>query len=225
MNDIQLLAEIVRRQKALDKRISRLETLEFSSYIGGWVEIETITANAPLWSFVFEDIPQTFLHLALLISARLNGQGCGAMKMILNGDDEESYWFNTHSLGGDVGACTHSCFEIFGIGEFEAYIHIGDIPGDSVTHEEIFADLFNSETLWLLDYRCDEKRKSCHWDNETVCPEAGEIPAAKFRQLGGGFWHELDAIEEIEIYIGGAATFAQNSKMSLYGIGGDFKCF
>jgi len=224
MSYMKLLSEMVRQNKLLEKRVARLETLEFTSFVGGWVEIETITVDAPTNNIVFGDIPQIFLHLAFIISARQNGQGCGYMRMIFNEDDEEDYWYNSHSLDGDTGACTHSCTVFFGVDEYADCIFIGNIPGVSVTHEEIFADLFNSETLWIPDYRCDQKKKTCHWDNEALCPEAGEVPAAKFRQLGGGFWHQKAPIDEIEIFLPGAAQFAQNSKFSLYGIGGTFEC-
>ena len=224
--ELKLLAEIRRQQKLLDKRIARLETLEFSSYVGGWVEIETITTTIPpVSSVTFSNIPQIYLHLVMIISARTYNLQCSPMKIFFNDDEDDVYWHNDHWLGGDVGACTHVCTETFGVADWASYIRIGTIPGVSITHPDIFNDLYNSETLWIPDYRCTYKRKSCHWDNETCCAEAEEIQPTKFRELGGGFWHKIAAINEIEVALIGAGNFAQNSKFSLYGIGGTFECF
>jgi|GEM_PF-5037766 len=218
------------RIDAIDKRVKRLETLEFASVAvggaGGLTEIETITIEVPASSFVFDDIPQTFLHLLLIISARSHSMTMqGPMRMIFNEDDTANYWYDKHWFGGDTGACAHTCIALFGAAEFANYIGIGDVPGLSFGGAGVWANLFNSQTLWIPDYRCHYKTKSCHWDNEYVMADGEEMNPAKFRQVGGGFWHDTDTIVEIEISAGGAATFAKNSKISLYGIGGEFECF
>lgn len=226
MSETKLLAEIIRRQKALDKRIARLETLEFTSYVGGWVEIETITVDTPVLIITFSDIPQIFLHLAVIISTRChNSTGHAPIRMTFNDDDTENYWYNKHWLYGDTGACLHRCIALFGTAEFANYIAIGDMPGLSFGGGEMYEKLFNSQNLWIPDYRCDEKKVSCHWDNEYVEAPGDEIGPYKYRQLGGGYWQGEAEITKIDFEIGGAATFAQNSKISLYGIGGTFECF
>ena len=227
MNDIKLLAEIIRRQKIIDKRIERLETLEFTSYADGWVEIETITVSAVAGvpSVTFLSIPQIYLHLAMIISARTTADVCSAMKIFFNGDEGDNYWYNIHQLDGTTGACTHGCTVVFGTASFAAYIGLGRIPGESYGFPELFSDIYNSENVWIPDYRCTYKKKSCHWDSETLCADSEEISANKFRELGGGFWHSVVAINEIELAIVGAGNFAKNSKFSLYGIGGTFECF
>ena len=223
MSEIKLLAEIVRRQEALDKRIARLETLEFTSFVGGWVEIETITINVPTNIFTFSDIPQHFLHLALIISCRSdNSTGSSSLQMTFNDDDAANYWYNKHWFFGDTGACLHSCIALFGTLEFANYIDIGNIPGPPLGVGAMYDLLFNSENLWIPDYRCDKKKTSCHWDNEYVEAPGDEVGPYKFRQVGGGYWHDTDAITKIDIL---SANFAKNSKISLYGIGGTFECY
>ncbi len=223
--ELKLLAEIRRQQKLLDKRIARLETLEFTSYVGGWEEIETITADAAIGIITFSDIPQIFLHLALILSVRShNVTGSGNMQMTFNDDDAANYWYNKHWFYGDTGACLHRCISLFGTAEFANYIDLGDFPGLSFGGGAMYEDLFCSQNLWIPDYRCDEKKKSCHWDNEYVEAPGDEIGPYKYRQAGGGYWHDTDAITKIDILAPGAATFAQNSKISLYGIGGTFEC-
>jgi len=146
MSFMKLLSEMVRQQKLLDKRVARLETLEFTSFVGGWVEIETITvsAGAGVPSVTFQNIPQIYLHLAMIISARTYNLQCSPMKMVFNDDDDDNYWYNIHWLGGDIGACTHSCQETFGVADWADYIHLGHVPGVSFAHPDIFNDLFNS---------------------------------------------------------------------------------
>lgn len=226
--ELKLLAETRRQQKLLDKRIARLETLEFGSLAGGcWTEIETITvpAGAGVPNVNFQGIPQIYLHLAMIISARTSANVCSSIKVFFNSDEGENYWYNIHRLNGATGAPTHSCSVVFGIAAFASYIGLGRIPGASFGFPELFSDIYNSENLWIPDYRCPYKKKSCHWDNETLCADAEEISADKFRELGGGFWHSVVAINEIDVSIVGAGNFTQNSKFSLYGIGGTYECF
>ena len=68
----KMLGSIVKRNEDLEKRVARLETLEFAALGGGgWYEVGTITAPAAgLNTFSFTGIPQTFLHLVLLTSLR-----------------------------------------------------------------------------------------------------------------------------------------------------------
>jgi len=228
MSFMKLLSEMVRKHNQLDKRVARLETLEFTSYVGGWVEIETITVDtaATIGIITFSDIPQIFLHLAVIISARCdNSTGAAIVRMTFNDDDGANYWYDKHWFYGDTGACVHRCIALFGTLEFANYIDIGDIPGIPFGVGAMYEDLFCSQNLWIPDYRCDEKKTSCHWDNEYVEAPGDEVGPFKYRQFGGGFWHDTDPITKIDFDIPGAGTYAQNSKISLYGIGGTFECY
>lgn len=214
MSEIKLLAEMVRRQKELDKRVARLETLEFSSYVGGWVEIETVTVNTTVNSISILNIPQIFLHLFLMINGRTDQVPCGLLSMRMNNDSGNNYW---HHRGQAGGSCVLGCGTSFTA--LTDRIAMGNHPGTSYSLDPLFDEIFGVCTVWIPDYRNQYKHKSVLFDNYWVCADAEEISASIMRAWGGGTWHSNAVITRLDLPV----RFIKNSKITLYGIGGTFE--
>ena len=221
------LAEMAQKIVDQGKRIARLETLEFGSASGGggtWVEIETITVNAPITTFSFLNIPQTFLHLAMIFSLRGTGsEWFFATYMRLNNDATDHYWYQVcYCQKGTGPDCVWSCENGFPTKESAWEVFFVPELGDELLNDP---DCFLAGHFWLPDYRNQYKKKSALWDALGTGAASGEITRQIFRADGGGVWHDLDPVTRIDVFCVAPKSFAKNSKVSLYGIQGTFEEF
>lgn len=222
---IDLDAQFAGRIDAIDARVKRLETLEFASVAGGagaWVEIETITIDAPATTFSFLNIPQTYLHLAMILSLRGTGLSWWrAVYMRLNNNSDDRYWYHTcYCQKGTPAECVWSCDSSFPTKTDAWKLFFVPDLGDEEGNDP---DCFSAGHLWIPDYRNQYKKKSAVWDSLGTAAVVDEITRQIYRAEGGGVWHDFDPITRIDVYA--TVNFERNSKVSLYGIQGTFEEF
>jgi len=212
----KMLGNIVKRYEDMEKRVARLETLEYSSFLaGGWVEIETVTVNASVNLITINNIPDDFLHLFVMINSRTDSTMCDGLTMIINNDAGNSYWYHR---GYACDACTLACLTSFT--GLATSINMGSKPGASFAGTPLYNDIFGVCTIWIPDYRCIYKHKSVLFDNYWPCADGDEINPIICRTWGGGTWHSNAAITRLDFPV----RFIKNSKISVYGIGGTYEC-
>jgi len=225
---LDLDAQFAGRIDAIDKRVKRLETLEFASFAtGGWIEIETQTKDDDIeTSFSFLNIPQNYLHLALLFSVR-SAVGTGGLQQLIcriNNDSTDHYWSIIDQLyiTASGGACNRLCPGY--IPDKISYWYCFQIPAPGLDDGND-PDCFKTAHMWIPDYRNQYKKKTAVWDNYFNKAEAAATVRALWREEGGGTWHDMSPITRLDFRTPGLVAFLRNSKISLYGMGGTFEEF
>lgn len=210
---LDLDAQFAGRIDAIDKRVKRLETLEFTTFdSGGLTEIETVTVNAAV-DLITILIPDLFLHLFVMINGRTDSVPCDLLSMRMNNDSGNNYW---HHRGQAGGGCVLQCGTSFAA--LTDRIAMGNKPGPSWVGTELYDDIFGVCTIWIPDYHNQYKHKSVLFDNYWVCADAEGINPIIMRAWGGGTWHSNAVITRLDFPV----RFVKNSKISVYGIGGTF---
>ena len=219
------------RIAAIDKRVKRLETLEFASVavggVGGLIEIETQTKSDDIeTSFSFIDIPQIYLHLMVIFSVRSASGLAGLQQLIcrINNDSGDHYWSIIDQLyiTASGGACNRLCPGY--IPAKISYWYCFQIPAPGLDDGND-PDCFNTAHMLISDYRNQYKKKTAVWDNYFNKAEAAATVRALWREEGGGTWHDMSPITRIDFRTPGLVAFLRNSKISLYGIDGTFEEF
>jgi len=224
----KMLGNIVKRNEDLEKRVARLETLEFTSYTGGggWHEIETLTkADSTELTFSFQNIPQIYLHLALIVSVQaINETAYGIIQLLMriNNDSSNLYWYIVDQLNitGPPYVCNRSCWAAFPTKV--SFWLVCQVPaaGDGESNDP---NCFNAAHIWVPDYRNQYKKRSGVWDNYTNEAKSGEAVRRLWREQGGGTYHDTTAVSRLDFWLSSNDPFAKNSKISLYGIQGTFE--
>jgi len=226
---LKLLGNLLKRYEDVEKRVARLETLEFTSIFtgGGWVEIETITMpNSTTNIFTFDNIPQTFLHLALIICTRgaVGNEGIDYILCRVNNDADSRYWSIMEWIYMTaVTGCNQSCTAYFPTKSAFWYAYLQPNPGYEASNDP---NTFCAAHMWIPNYRNQYIKKQFVLDFYTP-KAAGEwlsVPTDReiIRGQSGGTYHEIDPITRLDFRTSGLRNFAKNSTISLYGIGGTF---
>ena len=167
-------------------------------YGGSFESIQTITVGATAVSSVtFSNIPQTYNHLQIRISARGN-----------SGTADWGY-FRANA------AATGSSHYLVGTGTTtvaSAYVNSGQpltltFPGSTAA-----ANIFSGNIIDILDYKNTNKNKTGRILGGTETGSSGRC------ELNSYLFSSTNAITSIEIVGWAVGSFVQNSTFALYGI-------
>lgn len=219
---LKLLSEITKRMSVLDKRIARLETLEYSSVTGGaggifCIETIKLTTPEPVITFPSAGtLPQDYWHLWLWYSAKCPNDTpiWGFQPFMRFNDDEEYTSYRSYknvwkcyagetietSVGGDGMYTKIDLMQVAGSNDSEPYLRSGC-------------------EVNIYDYRATDMYKAVTWKGWSHGPTYSELTFDKaFKAFGGGLWNSLNAITKITIHAAGAETFAAGSVFTLMGV-------
>ncbi len=155
-------------------------------------------------TITFSNIPQTYKHLQIRLSAREEGAASNAAQQMafrFNGDSGDNY--SLHRLFGN-GATVSSDSYTSSI----TSIRVAGLSGGSTT-----ANVFSGGIVDVLDYFNTNKRK-------TVRSLAGADlnDTNGFIFFSSGCWENTAAITSLTITATSGANFAANSMFALYGV-------
>lgn len=207
------MADLARRITDHEKRVKRLETLEFSTiaFGGCFALIETILLDAPTSPVTFSAIPQTYRHLLLI----LNWQSTGVPVFIrFNADGGANY---------DWGGARHGLQDA-GSPAYVAYYHAAGYQGEPTTSMRAGGGMdaeFGVGQILFGDYSATDKNKSMLSHMPLRVFGEGEAPSLWMVEQEWGAWDNTDALTQIDLYDyvpGGGGAFATGSRFSLYGL-------
>jgi hypothetical protein len=147
-------------------------------------------------SITFSNIPQTYRHLQIRGSIR--GGNESGMSAAFNGSTG-----NGHTLFG-ANAARGSFVE-------SGVIPIGGTPNSANT-----SSVFGALVCDILDYSVTTKNKTTRSFYGTAMNVSGNT----YVMFSSGLWASTSAITSIVLTLSGSGSFAENSRLSLYGIRG-----
>ena len=168
---------------------------------GAYDALSTVTLTSTTANVVFAGIPRGYKHLQIRLSARNNfaGSGGGISALLrFNSDTSSSYTF--HRLVGDGASATA------GAATGLTYTQIGYMSRNGDTSN------YSASVVDILDYSSTTKLKTLR----TL--SGGDYNGSGYVQLWSGLWQKTDAVNAIEIYPDGAASWLSGTTISLYGI-------
>lgn len=199
---------------ALDDRVERLEKLEFSSsYFGCGVLIEDILLGADASPVTFDNIPQNYRHLQLI----LNYQSGGVPAYVrFNADSGSNY---------DYGGVRHGVQDS-GSPVYVAYWYRPgssppSTPDTSWRAGGGMEDRFGVGYMYFGDYTADDKNKTGISHMPVRIFGEAEAPSLWMIEHHWCNWLVNDAITRIDVYSyipGGGGSFITGSRFSLYGM-------
>jgi hypothetical protein len=190
----------------LDRRVSRLETLEAAGGGGGGDLFLIETVNLTVQGNIqITNIPSTAKHLFYTGFVRGNGQNCA---IIMNGA--------AHALDL-TNLATYPCVSFAGQATFiNNLVVLGGISFSAVgTPDDSFASLWG----WIPDIQdTSNKTGACGWTGAFLRDDVIQHNLADYR--GGGNWDSAAAITQIDLFHSGAggALFEAGSRFTLYGL-------
>lgn len=210
-----------RNIRDLDDRVTRLETLESAGARGGggFELIEEIVLDNNVTSLVqFADIPQTYQHLWLLISAR-----------VYDSDVLAPLWM---TFNGDTGALKYEWMYrylavIIADFAYDNHLEVGRITGQP-NGETSLVDSFTTITLCFPHYHISSpsdpggKWKTVSYHGGGYADSDEDEEAAFWMDFkGSGIYRDTDAVVSIEFRPANGVfyNFESGSKFSLYGTG------
>lgn len=216
----------------LDRRISRLETLEDAGGASGgfWTLLEEfiLTDNTET-TIIFDNINQNYSTLAFIISARWYNGGVGRAPLRMRWNDI----IINPDIFSNPGAYAWRTSEN-GVDNFEFssdYIQLGNIGSRYIAGSQAtWTDIFTSMVAYIPDYSRDDKIKPIIWHAGGYATSFGAAPAFWINGRGMGqfdirgaedFEARNDPLTKITLagYGGVGTLFQTGSKFSMYGIG------
>lgn len=170
---------------------------------GDFESIATVTvgsggaANAD-----FQDIPATYQHLQLRITARTERTNAfDGLHIRANNDSTGNYPFHyLYGTGASVTASGSTASTSFGL-------QVQRLPGDSAT-----ASIFGGVVVDILDYASTSKNKTIRYLGGVDQNGSGEV------FIGSAVWLSTSAIDRLTVLSLNGVDLAQHSTVALYGI-------
>lgn len=215
MTDFELGA--VSRLTDLDRRVSRLETLETPpGGVGGFTLIEEIRLTANAQEFKFENIPQTYQHLywdaslrATMVPATSN-TGWEIIYLQMNGDTGANYAWGEITVAFPAQAVN------------DTKIQVGRVIVP-YTGTPTYDDAYTSQTGWMHHYHSTVKKTPVTWILGTMSATVAEVGRSLAPWKGSGVWDNTAGITELRFHGFTAVSpnlwFRPSSRISLYGVG------
>lgn len=157
-------------------------------------------------SVTFGNIPQTYTHLELRISAQSSfgsGAGPGQYFMNFNGDTGSNY--TRHDMYGDGASAAVAGF---GTGSYN-YTAI-----QRGYYTDVSSNIFSAHVVSILDYTNTNKTKTVRCFGGVDLNGSGEV------YHSSSLWTSTSAISSIAITAISGNVFRQHSSFALYGIKG-----
>lgn len=223
------VAEAAARLDSSVKRISRLETLEFTTVAfpsgAGFTLICDIFLAAPAASVTLcpVPIPATFRHLWLVIAAGTTAVIANKMELNVNADFGAKYQYLAREelpFGVPVGATDTEAFGPGTIAHDSKWLiaHAAGFEPDPTPTTPISSQ--GACMVQFPDYSNTDMHKYMHWFNFANFDKTLITPFEPVVGQGGGKFGAFlppVAITSITVTAGGAGTFATASQFSLYG--------
>lgn len=154
-------------------------------------------------TITFDNIPDTYNDLILLISAR--GTGATSSRTLqLNFNNNT----NANTYSGVALAATGS--SISTATQLGTFMSLGAIPAASMT-----ANTFGNTEIYIPNYKSGTVNKQV---NAKIVAPTVHSSTALFTRLISGLFNNTTAITRIDLALSGSASFVTNSSFSLYGI-------
>lgn len=159
----------------------------------------TLVGSGGANTVIFNDIPQTYKHLQVRITARATSSG-SMLNFMFNGDSSSNVAI--HSLGGNgSSAYANSATGV-------QYLRAQRQHGITAT-----ASVFSAFVIDILDYANTNKFKTVRSLSGVDQNGSGAV------DLESNLWQSTTAVNSVGFLIPGN-TFAQHTRFSLYGIKG-----
>jgi hypothetical protein len=178
--------------------------------VGAYESIASFTAAGGESSFTFSSIPQTYKHLQLRSTVRMNGGGNSSANWYLrpNNNSTSSMYSSSYMVGNGttlVGSRTNGTVDNYLVVQFSA-------AGNTTT-----ANTFGASVVDIIDYASTTKLKTFRMtigvDFNTASPE-GQLA------LTSSIMNSTTAITSLVILDLNGYNFAAGSTFALYGIKG-----
>ena len=159
--------------------------------------IATYTGNNTTTSYTFSSIPSTYKSLQIRVNVLANGGG--SLRMRINGDTANNYWW--HKVYGYNGTPT--------TGNSGGVTNAINVQGSAMGLGNTYPTV---AIIDLIDYTSTSK-------NKTVKASSGiDSNNATFSEvsIGSGLWTNTAAVTSITIYC--SANFEAGSSIALYGV-------
>jgi hypothetical protein len=162
---------------------------------------QTVGASGPS-SITFNNIPQTFTDLKLVVSSRCDGATVDVLGAIrFNGDSANNYSdTNIYGNGSSAMSARHST---------NSFAYAIETNGTSAT-----SSTFGNNELYLPNYTGSNYKQ---FINDSVA-ETNASSTNSGNNLLSGLWRSTAAITSMQIFPGGGYNFTQYSTFSLYGV-------
>lgn len=166
-----------------------------------WIAGQTSTGSTGVFSFT--NIPQTFQHLQIRITARSTYTGAENMFMRIN--NSSSSWWSGHALGGQGTSAYAASYTSNSYADFTA-----------IANGSQSANVFSAAIIDIFDYASTTKNKTIKliggFDNN----------GSGYMEIRGALALTTGAITDIHqlggTAVGGANVLAAGSRADLYGI-------
>lgn len=185
--------------------------------VGSYESIATVTGNTSN-TVTFSNIPQTFTHLQLRITARcaLGGYNFSGYTFRLGSsntiDSGNNYSYRRMYTSGNDNEATDAAAN---------YGSLGDV---FFTADGAIANNFAVSIIDILDYKNTNKYKttkhSTAFDNNATGSTAWANNSVAGISYGSGNWRSFNAVNTLQFIVGGSATNNTNNVYALYGIKG-----
>lgn len=168
-------------------------------YAGAMREIASVTTTGSQASVTFSAIPSTYKSLLLVSNSRgTNATNTISTTIQCNGDTGANYAHLRENRFGSAGSLTGTNMDLFAV------------PGSSAT------TLYHGEAnIWFHDYT-DITRHRSIMAQSTVLDGTSVI-----HQQAAGWWRNASAAISQLVIACGAGNWADGSRFTLYGIGGE----
>ena len=168
---------------------------------GAMFPIFATTLTTATNTLTFSNIPQTYTHLQLIYTSRVDQNGNMACRF--NSDTGNNY--DTHYMYSNSSPTTGAGAEI-GVSRF--YVDVSTISSNA----------FTIGTMDILDYRNTNKYKVAR-TLATLSINQNTSPAA-YTWTASGLWRNSNAITSITLFATGSENYQVGSNFALYGIKG-----
>ncbi len=218
MANQQEIMDIVARVDANDRRLERLESLEFGTLAfptGGandWLCHEQKTLTEITDAITFSAIPQTHRHLVIIheVAVFLVVGGFNIQEMRINGDAGANYDYFWQQF---VAPATIN----FNDAAAAALMQVGSVPGRDAGAAQ--QNYYTAGHIWIPNYSVSLGNvfQSVVWDNFSYDgDDAGDTGSGnRMRELGGGYWRDAANITSLTFTCSGAQVFQTHSRWTL----------
>ena len=196
---------------------SASNSITTSAPVGSFESIATITGNTSN-TVTFTSIPQTFTHLQLRVTARcaLGGYSFSGYTFRLGSsnsiDSGNNYSYHRFYTSGNNS---------FGTDGAANYGSLGDV---FFTANDAIANNFAVSIIDIWDYTNTSKYKttkhSTAFDNNATGNTGWNNASVGGISYGSGNWRSFNAVNTLQLIVGGVATNNTNNVYALYGIKG-----
>jgi len=160
----------------------------------------TLVGSGGATAISFNDIPQTYKHLQIRMSVRAASSG-NMLMFMFNGDSSSTNAI--HSLGGSGSSAYANAATAV------QYLRMQRQNGITNT-----ASTFTAGIIDVLDYTNTNKYKTVR------CLSGVDQNGSGAVDLESNLWQSTDAVSSISLFLANNVSFAQYSRISLYGIKG-----